>query len=177
MSISAFLARRSSRLILTLGLIALPVGVTLWHAWQEWAYRTALPGLTALTPLEAAPPSKPVVFNPNGIATVLGFAPQGAAVRSAEALTLRASLVSSQGQSRALLAGTSEARFYSVGDRLPGGSVLRRIEVSRVVLWRNGREESLVLESAGQYLLPVTRADAPKAQPASTYLRPVAEQP
>ena len=44
-------------------------------------------------------------------------------------------------------------------------------------LWRNGREESLVLESAGQYLLPVTQADAPKAQPASTYLRPVAEQP
>ena len=98
-------------------------------------------------------------------------------MRSAEALTLRASLVSSQGQSRALLAGGSEARFYSVGDRLPGGSVLRRIEVSRVVLWRNGREESLVLESAGQYLLPVTQADAPKAQPASTYLRPVAEQP
>ncbi|QVQ79491.1 hypothetical protein KIY13_20595 [Pseudomonas lundensis] len=118
-----------------------------------------------------------MVFNPNGIATVLGFAPQGTAVRSAEALTLRASLVSSQGQSRALLAGASEARFYSVGDRLPGGSVLRRIEVSRVVLWRNGREESLVLESAGQYLLPVTQADAPKAQPASTYLRPVAEQP
>ena len=157
--------------------MALPLSAGGWHLWQEWSYRTSLPDLIVLKPLEAAAPLTPVAFSPDAIATVLGFAPQGAAVRSAEALTLRASLVSSEGQSRALLAGAHEARFYGVGERLPGGSVLRRIEVSRVVLWRNGREESLVLESAGQYLLPVTRADAPKAQPASTYLRPVAEQP
>jgi type II secretory pathway component PulC len=76
----------------------------------------------------------------------MGMAAHGALARSIEPLKLRASFVSTSGDSRALLAGADGQSIYRVGESLPGGSALRRVEPGRVVLWRNGREEFLSLE-------------------------------
>ncbi|PAA38987.1 hypothetical protein CJU75_04655 [Pseudomonas fragi] len=94
------------------------------------------------------------------------------AVPSAEPLQLRASFVASQGSSQALLADAQSARFYSEGEPLPGGSVLRRIEMDHVVLWRNGREEYLTLKPPNQYVLPLSTAPATTSQETTFYLRP-----
>jgi len=93
-------------------------------------------------------------------------------------LKLRASFVSSVGDSRALLAGAEGQRIYRVGESLPGGSILRRIESGRVVLWRNGREELLALEPPGRTTLQRLNGPVPDAAvPASSlYLRPTATQ-
>lgn len=145
-------------------------------AWQEWLYRQAL-AVTVIAPARPAPAPALEPFQPEAIASVLGLAPQGALAHSAEPLELRASLVSSHGASQALLAGSQQARFYRVGERLPGGSVLRRIEVSHVVLWRNNREERLLLKPPSRHVLPASQAPATPAQATSLYLRPLAEQP
>ena len=145
-------------------------------AWQEWLYRQAL---AAPVIAQARPAPAPALepFQPEAIASVLGLAPEGALAHSAEPLELRASLVSSHGASQALLAGSQQARFYRVGERLPGGSVLRRVEVSHVVLWRNNREERLLLKPPSRHVLPASQTPATPAQATSLYLRPLAEQP
>lgn len=151
-------------------------GYGVFLAWQEWLFRQSVV-VPALKPAHTEPPPVSTAFNPDAIASVLGFSPRGALVQSPESLVLRASFVSSQGPSQALLDDASEARFYTVGERLPGGSVLRRVEVSYVVLLRNGREERLGLKPAAQYLLPDASLNSLKTQAAPLYLRPVAEQP
>ena len=145
-------------------------------AWQEGLYRQSL-AVPAVAPARPASAPAPDPFEPDAIAAVLGLQPQGALASSAEPLELRASLVSSHGASQALLVGSQQARFYRVGERLPGGSVLRRIEVSHVVLWRNNREERLLLKPPGRHLLPARQTPATPAQATSLYLRPLAEQP
>jgi type II secretory pathway component PulC len=46
--------------------------------------------------------------------------------------------------------------MYQVGERLPGGSVLRRVEANQVVLWNKGREERLTLQPpVAHFLRPV----------------------
>ena len=157
-------------------LLGLPLGYGTYLAWQEWLYRQAL-GAPIIAPARPAPAPAPEPFKPDAIAAVLGLQPQGALVHSAEPLELRASLVSSQGASQALLVGGQQARFYRVGEQLPGGSVLRRVEVSHVVLWRNNREERLLLKPPGRHVLPASQTSATPAQATSLYLRPLAEQP
>jgi type II secretory pathway component PulC len=65
--------------------------------------------------------------------------------------------------------------MYQVGERLPGGSVLRRVEANQVVLWNKGREERLMLQPPAARLL--RRLESPGDTPApaisSRYLRPV----
>jgi hypothetical protein len=58
-----------------------------------------------------------------------------------------------------LLADSTSERIYRVGDRLPSGSVLRRIDDQSVVLWRGGREEILPLAPPGERLFRLIRAD------------------
>ena len=145
-------------------------------AWQEWLYRQVL-AAPVIAPARPAPVLALEPFQPEAIASVLGLAPEGALAHSAEPLELRASLVSSHGASQALLAGSQQARFYRVGERLPGGSVLRRVEVSHVVLWRNNREERLLLKPPSRHVLPARQTPATPAQATSLYLRPLAEQP
>lgn len=145
-------------------------------AWQEWLYRQVL-AAPVIAPARPAPVLALEPFQPEAIASVLGLAPEGALAHSAEPLELRASLVSSHGASQALLAGSQQARFYRVGERLPGGSVLRRVEVSHVVLWRNNREERLLLKPPSRHVLPARQTPATPVQATSLYLRPLAEQP
>ena len=163
----------------TLGwvLLALPLGYGSFLAWQEWKYHLSLSAVPVMAPLSSPPPPVPEPFKPDAIATVLGLTAQRSWVQSAEPLQLRASFVSSGGTSQALLAGAQSAQFYAEGERLPSGSVLRRVEASHVVLWRNGREERLTLIPVNKHVLPV--ASTPGAAPPSIsrHLRPVAEQP
>jgi type II secretory pathway component PulC len=119
------------------------------------------------------PHREPAPLNILAVATVLGLTAQSSVLISPEPLTLRATVVASDSASRALLAGTDGERFYRAGERLPGGSLLRRIEPAHVVLWRQGREELLLLRPAGERFLRT--AHTPR-QPATYHLRPTVEQ-
>lgn len=140
--------------------------------WQEQGYRHSIHMQSELAPLNVSDPPAPGLFKPEAIATLFGLVTQDRRVPSAEPLQLRASFVASQGSSQALLADAQSARFYSEGEPLPGGSVLRRIEMDHVVLWRNGREEYLTLKPPNQYVLPLSTAPATTSQETTFYLRP-----
>ncbi|AOE63447.1 hypothetical protein LOY64_02320 [Pseudomonas corrugata] len=144
-------------------------------AGQEWRFRQAL---GREVPVVAESPTVPVDRSPNvqAVATVLGLTPAGAQALSAEPMTLQASFVVAQGLSRALLADAAGARLYRVGERLPSGSLLRRVEADHVTLWRNGREERLALkQEAKPWLRRVGREDErPATAHSSQYIRPAA---
>ncbi len=124
-------------------------------AWRENTFRTQL----AINDQSSLPTERTVQAQANEqppaaatIALAFGMSAPGEAAQNVEHLTLKASFVSSLGDSRALLADGTSARSYRVGDRLPDGSVLRRIEYQSVVLWRGGREERLPLVSPSDRL-------------------------
>lgn len=153
-------------------ILALPLGYGLMLAWQERAFAQRLQSpLPAPAPVVALAPVAPL--NTLAVATVLGFSSPGARVSSAEPLTLLATVVGT-GESRALLAGPAGERFYRAGERLSASSVLRRIEPAHVVLWRQGREELLMLRPAGERFLQVV--DAHRNEARSLHLKPTAEQ-
>lgn len=157
-------------------LVPLAYGVHL--GWSEWTQRVVL-----AEPHDLPPPPAVVEVqarsNPTAIATVLGLSAEGEGVRSTEPFTLRASFVSSVGESRALLAGSDGERIYRVGESLPGGSVLRRVEITQVVLWRQGREELLPLQPIGERTLQLANAQGrPRNSSQSPlFLRPAADLP
>ncbi|MCP1453815.1 MULTISPECIES: type II secretion system protein N [Pseudomonas] len=173
MSLSFRVGSRLPKLLLVL----LPLLYGIFLAGQEWRFRQAL---GRDVPVLTNPPVAPVRDLPNvqAVATVLGLAPEGAHAPSAEPITLQASFVADQGLSRALLADAAGPRIYQVGERLPGGSVLRRVEASHVTLWRNGREERLALQHAVKPLLRRLELEDGRhaALHSSQYLRPVAGQ-
>lgn len=159
-------------------LVIMPLLYGLFLAGQEWRFRQALE-LDA--PVAADAPSAPArnPANVQAVATVLGLVPEGTHVSSVEPMTLQASFVAGQGLSRALLADAAGPRIYQVGERLPGGSVLRRVEAGHVTLWRNGREERLALLPEAK---PLLRRLSPEdgrhaAFHSSQYIRPMAGRP
>ncbi|MFW9269520.1 type II secretion system protein N [Pseudomonas sp. NR3] len=166
----------NDRLLKILPLI-IPLAYGAFLAGQEWRFRQ---GSSGDVPVVTDPQKAAVRELPNvlAVATVLGLAPEGAQVPSAEPMTLQASFVTGQGLSRALLADAAGPRIYQVGERLPSGSVLRRVEARHVTLWRNGREERLALHPPAEPLL--RRLDSEDNRqavlPSSQYLRPVAGQ-
>ncbi|MGN8274159.1 type II secretion system protein N [Pseudomonas sp. SMN5] len=161
----------------TILLVLVPLLYGVFLAVQEWRYRQAL---HRDVPVPVVAPAVPVPERPNvqAVASVLGLMPEGAQAQSAEPITLQAIFVADQGLSKALLADAAGARMYQVGERLPGGSVLRRVEAGHVALWRNGREERVVLQQTAQ---PLLRRLGPDDRPPATlissqYLRPVVGQ-
>ncbi|MGF6098979.1 type II secretion system protein N [Pseudomonas sp. 18175] len=141
--------------------------------WQEWQFRRAQWATVQTMPAPLPTLTPPSALNTQAVATVLGLTTQGSVLDSAEPLTLRATVVARDSESRALLAGPDGERFYRAGERLPGGSLLRRIEPAHVVLWRQGREERLSLYPAGpRFLQP---ADTHRQAAASRHLRPTVE--
>lgn len=158
-------------------MLVLPLGYAAILTWREWALREAMAVPRELPVPPAAVVDSQAPLNPAAIATVLGLAMESELVRSAEPLTLRASFVSSTGESRALLAGADGERIYRVGESLPGGSVLRRVEITQVVLWRKGREELLPLQLTGGRSLRAVKAggQSPSPAPSPHYLRPTAD--
>ncbi|MEZ1317256.1 type II secretion system protein N [Pseudomonas fluorescens] len=164
------------RRLFSIGLLMLCMGYAAFLAWQERGYRE---GLAAPLPA-AAPASVPAVPAPldtTAVATVLGLAAATPMQPSAEALSLQASFVSADGLSKALLAGAEGARIYTVGDELPGGSVLRRVEANRVVLWNKGREEVLTLQTSAVRFLHRAEDQPEAPAPSTRYLRPRVGQP
>ncbi|BBP68427.1 hypothetical protein PHLH6_04310 [Pseudomonas sp. Seg1] len=165
------------RLLSLSGLWALPFACAAFLAWQEWTFRSAqrLPAPVAV-PLPASPALAPL--NTAAVATVFGLAAPTALRPSAESLTLQATFAVDSGLSKALISVAQGARLYRVGDDLPGGSVLRRVEAQHVALWNKGREESLPLApSASAFLkrLPAS-TEADPAGISARFLRPLAGQ-
>ncbi|VVN38374.1 hypothetical protein PS662_05306 [Pseudomonas fluorescens] len=153
--------------------MVIAVGYGAFLAWHEWAYRKSLaPPLSVAATI--TPPSPPVPLDPAAVATVLGLTAETTLMPSTEPMTLQASFVLGTGLSKALLADAQGSRMYQVGDQLPGGSVLRRVEASRAVLWNKGREEVLTLKtSAGRFLHPFDpQAESQAPAISARYLRP-----
>jgi hypothetical protein len=157
------------------GLLVLPVGYAVLLVWEEWHFRERL---TSSPPLPVVAPTSVPVHVPldaTAVASVLGLTQGASLLASAEPLTLQASFVLSSGLSRALLADAQGPRMYQVGERLPGGSVLRRVEAKQVVLWNKGREERLTLQPpAARFLRQLESPGDTQAPAISTrYLLPV----
>ncbi|MFU2326516.1 type II secretion system protein N [Pseudomonas sp. NFX98] len=135
-----------------ISLLIMPIGYVVFLVWQEWRFRERLamplPILVATLPV---PIHKPL--DATAVATVLGLIKDTALLASTEPLTLQASFVVSNGVSKALLADAQGPRMYQMGERLPGGSVLRRVEANQVVLWNKGREERLALQAPAERFL------------------------
>ncbi|MCP1499228.1 hypothetical protein J2Y86_003935 [Pseudomonas migulae] len=166
-----------NRRLSTLCLLVIPVGYAAFLAWQEWGFRTSLASPLPFTATVPTPPSR-APLDTTAVATVLGLATETTMMPSAEPLTLHASFVLDTGLSRALLADAQGSRVYQVGDQLPGGSVLRRVEVNQAVLWNKGREEVLTLQtSAERFLRQLDSSPNPQTPASSTrFLRPLSGQ-
>lgn len=156
-------------------LLIVPLVYGAFVLWQEWRFREHL-ALPMPVETTRATPAARQALNATAVATVLGLTAGDELLPSAEPLTLQASFVVTQGLSRALLADSQGARLYQVGERLPGGSVLRRIEVNHAVLWNKGREELLMLQpSVSAFLQRLAPHDKPLTSSTSPrFLRPFA---
>lgn len=162
-----------SRRLATLSLLMTAVGYGVFLAWQEWTFRQRLPSPVLFAAVSATPPPR-APLDPAAVATVLGLSPETPLLPSAVPMTLQASFVFGTGLSKALLADAQGSRIYQVGDQLPGGSVLRRVEANQAVLWNKGREETLALQTSVDRFLHrfdgQTEAGAPAIS--ARYLRP-----
>jgi hypothetical protein len=155
-------------------LVMLPMlygGFLIWHEWRFRERQAVLtPGVTTAPAPVVRPP-----LDTTAIASVFGLSAETPLLPSAEPLTLLATLVTRIGLSKALLADSGGQHMYRVGERLPGGSVLRRVEATHVVLWKKGREELLALQPSAVHFLrslePQGHAQSPDAS--ARYLRPL----
>jgi len=161
----------------TLGLLLVTVVYGAFLVWQEWGFRQSRVAPMLVVSTIATPPSR-APLDTTAVATVLGLTAGATLLASAEPLTLQASFVLATGLSRALLADAQGSRIYQVGDPLPGGSVLRRVEVNQAVLWNKGREEVLTLQSSSASFL--RQLDSPSQPPtpvsSTRFLRPLSGQ-
>lgn len=141
--------------------------------WHEWGFRKNLALPLSFAATNPTPPLR-VPLDPAAVATVLGLTAETTLMPSAEPMTLQASFVVDSGLSKALLADAQGSRIYQVGDQLPGGSVLRRVEANRAVLWNKGREEVLTLQTSSKHFLRRFDPQAEAQPPAisARYLRP-----
>jgi len=157
----------------TARLLILPVGYAVFVVWQEWAFRAQFTR-TIPTVNPVIPEPDRVPLEATAVATVFGLSTDDTRRTSAEPLTLQASFIVSNGLSRALLADAQGSRLYQVGERLPGGSVLRRVEANQVVLWNRGREELLTLQSSAARFLRRFESLAEPQTPlvSARYIRP-----
>lgn len=159
-------------------LLVIAIGYAAFLVWKERVFRESLTSpLSFAAAIKAPPPRAPL--DTTAVMTVLGLSTETALLPSAEPLTLQASFVLGTGLSRALLADAHGSRIYQVGDPLPGGSVLRRVEVSQAVLWNKGREEVLTLQApAVRFLRPLDALSGSQTSLGSTrFLRPLSGQP
>lgn len=138
--------------------MAVPTLLAAVLSWQEFDFRRQLAASANVppTPLEIAPPLAAPA--PIALAALLGLQPLEAVASSLEKLALRGVFLATAGASRVLLADGDQQRFFAVGERLPSGSSIRRIEPQAVVLWRDGREERLALVQPQPLLQPVQAA-------------------
>ena len=177
MKVSKFSGQRFRACLSGVCWLALPVGCAVFLAWQEREFREHL---VLSSPDIATQVTVPVrePLETASIAIVFGLTTEATPQPSAEPLTLQASFVSN-GLSKALLANAQGSRLYQVGERLPGGSVLRRIETHQVALWNKGREELLTLAPSGARFLKGLQSsvDSQPVTATTRFLRPLTGQP
>lgn len=115
--------------------------------WREMANPVVADVATPVLPaVSASTAQKPLPVAT--LALAFGFQAPGQPQSSRSDITLKATFVSSQGDARALVKSANGDAIHRVGDRLPGGGVLRRIDVRSIVLWLNGREEVVSLSAS-----------------------------
>ncbi|WP_341960465.1 type II secretion system protein N [Pseudomonas sp. RC10] len=108
---------------------------------------------------EKSPSTTPVgPVSAGALLTSMGFQADGRLRQSPESATVRGLFMASNGSSTALLTVAGQDSRYRLGDRLPGGSVLQRIEPGRVLLSNRGVDTFLPLSVSGSATL-VTTAD------------------
>lgn len=146
--------------------VALPVLTGVFVLWREGPARASwqidTPALAAPAAVQAQPPL-PVAT----LALAFGFRPVDATPSTRTDITLKGSFVSSLGEARALVSSNAKDAIYRVGDSLPGGGVVRRIESQAVTLWIDGQEQTLALAGTTGSLL--RSANTPPA-PTSSHL-------
>lgn len=162
-----------SRRLCTLCLLGLSIGYAAFLTWRESGFRASLVSPMSL-PAPVAVPIPRAPLDTTAMLTVFGLSAETPLLPSAEPLTLQASFVLDSGLSRALLADGQGSRIYQVGDQLPGGSVLRRVEANQVVLWNKGREERLTLQTpAARFLQRLDpQTESYPSSISARYLRP-----
>lgn len=140
-----------------LALVALIVRETTRPSSEPVAQGHAAPLLAEQKPLSTA-----------ALALAFGYSePGGPAAKSVD-LVLKACFVSSGGHARALVATREGQRLYRVGDRLPSGSVLRRIDARSIALWDGGREQIVALTGSSNIFVQSGSAVVRSAAPADS---------
>lgn len=105
----------------------------------------------AVRPAAPTYPSLPTAT----LALAFGYHEPGAQAASPAGLVLKASFISSRGTARVLVASGQDERFYQVGDRLPGGHVVRHIDVRSMTLWDgNGERRVTLSEGRTNHIYP-----------------------
>lgn len=161
------------RCLLPASLIALGVWLA-WLGFDSWAYRQVIAGrpVPSAVPTVSAEKLRPAPLDERTIARVFGAVP--IEFDSAQAnlpLTLLASLQGSQPeQSRALIQYADSRAFYSPGERLPDGTLLKSVGADQVVVLRNGREQNLLLPGQPMRLLSPQTTPTEVADPQPTAL-------
>ncbi|MFK0089240.1 type II secretion system protein N [Pseudomonas sp. NPDC090755] len=152
----------------------LVLGIAMLCAWLGWLGQNSWKYQQALS-MQPQPPAEPTPragvghspLDSQAIAELFGAIPPTPleAGQGAMALTLLASLSESQAlESRALIQSPQGAAFYRIGERLPGGALLKAVYVDHVLIQRGGREHSLQFPQHQNRLL----ATAQRSQPQST---------
>ncbi|SDZ65517.1 type II secretion system protein N [Pseudomonas sp. NFIX28] len=160
------------------------VALGLWLAWlglDSWTYRQVVAGqpLPTAVPNISAEKLLPAPLDDRNIARVFGAVPvEFDSAQASLPLVLVASLLGSQpGQSRALIQYADSRAFYSPGDRLPDGTLLKSVSADQVVVLRNGREQHLLLPGRQLRLLSPQTTPAQVADPKATALLQAIENP
>ncbi|WP_156340881.1 hypothetical protein [Pseudomonas sp. NBRC 111124] len=125
--------------------VAIPLLTLVMLGWREATRPDVVEPVGQDSVASASPVQEPLPTVT--LALAFGFSEPGQRFASQAGLVLKPCFIPSRGQPRALVGGREGDSFYSVGSRLPGGSVLRRIEVGAITLWVDGREETLTLSS------------------------------
>ena len=123
--------------------------------WQQVRWRQA-PAPAPVAPASAPPELVDTLPDTATLALAFALAGAGEVPASTEPLRLRALIVPTQGPARALIAVGDGVRGYRVGDHLPGGNLVRRIDAGHVLLWRAGREERLLLAAPPRLFSPIS---------------------
>lgn len=126
---------------------------------RPWSFEPEVPeGFAHSAPLE-----KPL----STASLVLAFglsSPDGQPAGRAD-LVLKACFIPSRGEARALVGSRDGDALYRVGDRLPDGSVVRRIEVRSITLWDGSVEQSVAMSGSRPSIF-LTSGSAAVAGPA-----------
>ncbi|MBA1241217.1 hypothetical protein [Pseudomonas japonica] len=150
---------------------ALPVVMAAGAGWLVYrVWQAPLPATPPLPSVAAKPISAPATLSPQVIARLFGL-PSGAPLAQARtALKLKACVVAGE-HSRILVEHAGLVQAYRIGDRLPDGSQVRRVNAGHAVLWQRGEEVVLALRQATANRPSFEAVDGPPATGTRRYLR------